>query len=47
MPTIRELCKLTGRSSSATIHSYLEKLKRSGYIEYEKGKSRTIRLLNK
>ena len=31
-PTIREICELSGRSSTATIKDYLTKLDRKGYI---------------
>lgn len=44
-PTVRELCKITGYSSPATIHDYLKQLKKKGYITYEETKSRTIRIL--
>lgn len=44
-PTIRELCEMTGKSSPATIHSHLKSLKKKGYITYENGKSRTIRII--
>ena len=33
-PTIRELCDLTGRSSTSTIKDYLDKLERKGYITW-------------
>ena len=44
-PTIREICELTGRSSPGTIHFHLKHLKALGYINYKKGKSRTIRVI--
>lgn len=44
-PTIREIGELAGTTSSATPMVMVRKLKKLGYIEYEKGKSRTIRCL--
>lgn len=41
-PTIRELCKLVGLSSTATIYVHLQKMKAKGVIDYKKGSSRTI-----
>jgi len=46
-PSVRELCKLTGKSSPATIHFHLKALKRKGYINYNERKNRTIRVLIK
>lgn len=45
-PTIRELCKIMGISSPATMHNRLYSLKRRGYIDFEPSKSRTIRVIN-
>lgn len=45
-PTIRELCSITGRKSSGTIHASLKILKRKGYIDYSYNRNRTIRVLN-
>ena len=45
-PTIRELCSITGRKSSGTIHASLKILKRKGYIDYVYNRNRTIRVLN-
>lgn len=44
-PSIRELCERSGKASTSTIHWYLKKLKRKGYIDYQPTKSRTIRIL--
>ena len=44
-PTVRELCKLTNVSSPATTFDKLSKLKKKGYITYEKNKPRTITIL--
>lgn len=44
-PSIRELCKITGKSSPATIHYYLKVLKQKGFIEYREKRNRTIRVI--
>lgn len=46
-PTIRELCELTGKSSTSTIHARLMSLEKSGYIKTHNGKCRTIQLSEK
>lgn len=42
-PTVRDLCKLTGFSSTATIHNRLKSLVEKGYIEFD-GCARGIRV---
>ena len=44
-PSVREIGKAVGLSSTATVHSYLAKLKEKGYIKKENQKGRTLRLL--
>lgn len=44
-PTVREIGKLVGVSSSATSYKYLTILEKKGYIQRKKGKSRAIRLI--
>ena len=44
-PTIRELGLILGISSTATIHTHLEKMKSKGYINYYKRKPRTLVVL--
>ncbi|MCL6458878.1 MAG: transcriptional regulator [Gorillibacterium sp.] len=44
-PSFRELGKIVGLKSSSTIHVHLENLAKSGYIEWEASKPRTIRLV--
>ncbi len=44
-PTVRELCKLTDLSSTATVQVHLEKLQEKGYIKKDSEKNRTIELL--
>lgn len=41
-PTIRELCKMTGISSTDTVHGYLKHLRFEGYIKYKDNSYRTI-----
>ena len=44
-PSVREIGKAVGLSSTATVHSYLAKLKEKGYIKKENQKGRTLKLL--
>lgn len=44
-PTVRELGEITKKSSPGTTFNKLKKLKEKGFITYEKGKSRTIKIL--
>lgn len=44
-PSIRDLCKLTGKSSPGTIQVCLKKLKDKGYIDYIYNHNRTIRIV--
>jgi len=44
-PTVREVGKLVGVTSSATSYKYLTILEKKGYIERKKGRSRAIRLI--
>ncbi len=44
-PTVRELCKITNLSSTATIQMHLNKLQEKGYIKKDIEKNRTIELL--
>jgi len=46
-PTIREICKLSGFSSSSTVHKYFRTLKAKGYITYRLGTYRSVSVLNK
>ena len=46
-PTNRELCKVVGNKSPATVNYKLKNLKEKGFIDYEEGHSRSIRVLNK
>lgn len=44
-PSVREIGKAVGLSSTATVHAYLKKLSEKGYIKKEDQKGRTLRLL--
>lgn len=44
-PTARELTHLAGLKSVSTMHGYLERLKKKGYITWQDGMSRTIQIL--
>ena len=44
-PSVREIGKAVGLSSTATVHSYIAKLTEKGYIKKENQKGRTLKLL--
>ena len=44
-PSVREIGKAVGLSSTATVHGYLAKLDDKGYIKKQDKKGRTLRLL--
>ena len=44
-PSVREIGKAVGLSSTATVHTYIAKLKSKGYISKEDQKGRTLKLL--
>ena len=44
-PSVREIVKAVGLSSTATVHGYLAKLTKKGYIKKEDQKGRTLRVL--
>lgn len=46
-PSIKELCKLLGNSSTDTIFNKLMQLEQKGYISTVNGKPRTIKVLKK
>lgn len=43
-PSIRELCKISGLSSTSSVHGHLKKLSEKGYISYLSDKKRSIKL---
>ncbi len=44
-PSVREIGKAVGLSSTATVHGYIAKLAKKGYIKKEDQKGRTLKLL--
>ena len=44
-PSVREIGKAVGLSSTATVHAYLEKLERQGFIKKEDKKGRTLKII--
>ena len=44
-PSVREIGKAVGLTSTATVHTYLRKLEDKGYVKKENKKGRTIKLL--
>ena len=44
-PSVREIGKAVGLSSTATVHGYLAKLEEKGYIKKKDKKGRTLNLL--
>ena len=45
VPSVRDLCSLTGYKSTSTIHGILQKLELAGCIKIKKGCSRCIKIL--
>jgi repressor LexA len=43
-PSVRDIQEALGIKSTATVHSYLNKLEAKGYIQKAQGKSRTLRV---
>ena len=41
-PSVRDIQEALGIKSTATVHSYLNKLESKGYIQKAQGKSRTL-----
>jgi len=46
-PTIREICGYMNLNSTATVWVHLMKMKKKQYIDFEKRKPRTIKLLER
>ena len=44
-PSVREIGRAVGLSSTATVHTYLKKLEEMGYIRKENQKGRTLRVI--
>lgn len=45
-PSVREICKEVGLSSTSTVHNYLNKLEDNGFIRRDPTKNRTIEILD-
>ncbi len=45
-PSVRDIQNALSIKSTSTVHSYLSRLERKGYIQKETGKSRTLRIEN-
>ncbi len=45
-PSVREICAAVGFKSTSTVHSYLEKLQKSGHILKDPTKPRAIKVMN-
>ena len=45
-PSVRELCRITGKSSTGTIQARIKSLKQKGYISTTDNGKRTIRITN-
>lgn len=43
-PSVRDIKEALSIKSTSTVHSYLERLEKKGYIQKETGKSRTLRV---
>lgn len=46
-PTVREIGKIVGLSSSATVYNHLKQLEKKGYIKKDPAKPRAIEIVNK
>lgn len=44
-PSVRDICFLADKKSTATVAHHFRKLKKEGYITYVENKKRTIRVL--
>lgn len=44
-PSVREICDAVGLSSTATVHSHLQRLRELGYLERDGGRMRTLKVV--
>lgn len=44
-PSFREIAKLNGNNSVATVQFHMKRLRNKGYIQYEDKKSRTVKIV--
>jgi repressor LexA len=45
-PSVREICSAVGFKSTSTVHSYLEKLEKDGFIKRDPTKPRALKVIN-
>jgi len=45
-PSVREICLAVGIKSTSTVHSYLEKLSKGGFIQKDPTKPRALKIMN-
>ncbi|MCX7749707.1 MAG: transcriptional repressor LexA [Clostridia bacterium] len=45
-PSVREICSAVGLKSTSTVHSYLDKLEKSGLIQKDPTKPRALKIVN-
>jgi repressor LexA len=43
-PSIEEICLVSGHKSKSTVHRHLKILKAAGYIQWEDGRTRTLKV---
>ncbi|NLC67412.1 MAG: transcriptional repressor LexA [Clostridiaceae bacterium] len=44
-PSVREICRAVGFKSTSTVHAYLQRLKKAGYIQKDPLKTRAIKII--
>jgi repressor LexA len=44
-PSIEEICLVSGHKSKSTVHRHLKILKNAGYIQWEEGRTRTLKVI--
>lgn len=44
-PSIEEICLVSGHKSKSTVHRHLKILKAAGYIQWEEGRTRTLKVI--
>jgi repressor LexA len=45
-PSVREICNAVGLKSTSTVHGYLERLEKKGFIRRDPAKPRAIEILD-
>jgi SOS-response transcriptional repressor LexA len=44
-PSIEEICLVSGHKSKSTVHRHLKILKAAGFIQWEEGRTRTLKVI--